>query len=101
MLTFCWSFLAACYAGTNGQYTRQALLKYLRELRLELTGVRFDVVVVDRIDRDLIEPRQPFRRRHVRASRRTAVFGQLALHLDRHVELRKQLGGVGMGRAFD
>src|SRR5262245_63242868 len=65
--------------GRGRSYSRSRswlsrLLKYLREPRLELARVGFDVVVVDRIDRDLVEPRQPFRRRHISAGRRAAVF---------------------------
>ena len=48
-------------------------------LKLESTKAPVDVVVIDRIERNLIERRQAGRRAHVCARRMVALFGELLL----------------------
>src|SRR3984893_11986240 len=76
-------------------------LKYVGELCLDLLGVLLDVIVIGGIERELVEPRQAGRRRHVEARGMMPFLGEFVLDLWRQVELREQPGGIGMRRCLD
>src|SRR5262249_45627507 len=73
-----------------------ALLKNLRELRLELARIGLDRIVVDLVELDRVERRQARRRAHVDPRGMMTFLGELVLDLGQQIELREQLGGVGM-----
>src|SRR4051812_3792883 len=78
------------------EFDARLLLKDLGEFRLQLPRVGFDPIVVDRIERHLVEARQARRWLHVNARRVVPLLRELVLDLPHQVELSKQLCCVRM-----